>query len=55
MSVGVLSPAALLRLQEAPIIEVYTGQVVSVFDGSLMEWSLDPALPVHQSVASDLC
>jgi thiosulfate/3-mercaptopyruvate sulfurtransferase len=27
--------------------EIHTGQVVAVFDGSLMEWSLDPELPVH--------
>jgi thiosulfate/3-mercaptopyruvate sulfurtransferase len=26
--------------------EAYTGQIVSVFDGSLMQWALDPALPV---------
>jgi thiosulfate/3-mercaptopyruvate sulfurtransferase len=26
--------------------EIHTGQVVAVFDGSLMQWSLDPELPV---------
>jgi thiosulfate/3-mercaptopyruvate sulfurtransferase len=26
--------------------EAYTGQVVTVYDGSLMEWSLDPSLPM---------
>jgi thiosulfate/3-mercaptopyruvate sulfurtransferase len=27
--------------------EIYTGQVVQVYDGSIMEWSLDPQLPVQ--------
>lgn len=27
--------------------EVYTGEVVGVFDGSLIEWALDTALPVY--------
>jgi 3-mercaptopyruvate sulfurtransferase SseA len=26
--------------------EIHAGQVVAVFDGSLMQWSLDPELPV---------
>lgn len=26
--------------------EIYTGQVVANFDGSVMEWSLDPTLPM---------
>src|SRR5262249_10227295 len=30
----------------ALVHEAYTGQVVPVFDGSLMEWSLAPELPV---------
>jgi thiosulfate/3-mercaptopyruvate sulfurtransferase len=27
--------------------EIHTGQIVAVFDGSLMQWSLDPELPVY--------
>ena len=33
--------------------EIYTGQVVAVYDGSLMEWALDPALPVHTALGDD--
>ena len=29
--------------------EIYTGQVVPVFDGSLMQWGLDALLPVYNS------
>lgn len=29
--------------------EIYTGQIVPVFDGSLMQWGLDPELPVDNS------
>lgn len=28
--------------------EVYTGRVVAVFDGSLMQWSLDPTFPMER-------
>lgn len=31
--------------------EIHTGQVVRVYDGSMMEWSLDPSLPVHAPTA----
>ncbi|GAC1523924.1 MAG: hypothetical protein NVS2B16_32290 [Chloroflexota bacterium] len=27
--------------------EIYTGHVVQVYDGSIMEWSFDPRLPVQ--------
>jgi len=30
--------------------EVYTGEVVGVFDGSLIEWALHADLPVHGPV-----
>jgi 3-mercaptopyruvate sulfurtransferase SseA len=30
----------------AVLHEVYTGQVVATYDGSLMEWGLDPTIPV---------
>jgi thiosulfate/3-mercaptopyruvate sulfurtransferase len=33
--------------------EVYTGQAVSVFDGSLMEWSLDRGLPLVLGIQAD--
>lgn len=28
--------------------EIYTGEVLPVYDGSMMEWSLDPNLPVYK-------
>lgn len=28
--------------------EIYTGEILPVYDGSMMEWSLDPELPVHR-------
>lgn len=30
----------------ALLIEIYTGKIVPVYDGSMMEWSADPQLPV---------
>jgi Rhodanese-related sulfurtransferase len=32
----------------AMLHEIYTGDILPVYDGSLMEWSLDNGLPVHQ-------
>lgn len=32
----------------AMLHEIYTGEILPVYDGSLMEWSLDNGLPVHQ-------
>ena len=33
--------------------EIYTGEIMPVYDGSFMEWSLDDQLPVAQAKTSD--